>query len=1005
MDIIMLESLQRQLEEKKAISKEIRNNVREKIREIQQASTCESALQDFLRKKNGKKMAGTEHVWKFRLNGGDRILYTYAKYMQYLPGADAGDLVLIGYSDHDGQSFFARNHHLFTEKDYKAESIISVSEKNDDGIEKDPIESVDDPANILSVMNRISLEDLSAYIISDSFLENASEEDLEIMPFLSGKQTETVEVCCTENRPALIQGGAGTGKTLVAIHILNQFPVDKSNKAIYFTQSSELRSKAEELFKLIADTAKSEEILFKEINPFCLEHIAESDSTDIITFTRFENDVFSALSKQDKRDCEKSGIDSLMAWTEIRGVIKGLVKGDAQKEDIEKSEYLTLSGEDSILLENQRKVLWKVYERYREYLNKNGLCDDNDLARRMILKYPKDHFDLIVVDEVQDYTFVQLRLLKHISKRAVFVGDSNQNVNPTLFREKMLKDLYGTGSGTNITFKYLAENYRCPKQTIELANKLSKMRRQQIASRSQEAEVEETSRREGTKPFRLKCSEENLKTLLHEMQKYPRVAFLVPSEEEKNKALALLGTEQHASFIHTVAEIKGMEYTLVFCYNVFGKHYEIWKKIFAPDHKKKNTCERYYFNLAYVAMTRTRKHLGFIDEKVVEELEKELDLDDYDTFDAKAMHFDTLSRDAKDWIKDAEEYETNGLYEDAIGCYRKGGASIKNIWRCQSKQDYSQAKYEEAFKLAVIAECVEIIQKCIPHLKKGTDLWKLSSILSNENKIPAKENYNELIDTVYKGNSEEEISAARMAFAWHLDCWLTNFFKAHGIPTIDRGENIMDRERDIVEYFDRLQKMTDKAEEYLKKVEEEAERISAQSSETERRLNSKAAEIEAALQRKISEAENKLGEKLDLIKKKAEELSRQNVEKVKELKKDIDAIKIETEEMEKRSAILKKKEKTPEEALSPKSVSARRKASAKKEQQLTMKEFFEARGLTVEDKRKKGGNFWVSGEQKTLLKSIDDAAKTFGSNWHKKIEKSTGEIKYWIEFQEKSYRE
>ena len=91
---------------KHAVSKEVLAQI---FGELQNLVNLErnggiQSLKDYLNMNNGKSMkGGGEHVWKYQLNDGDRILYTWGKYLSYLQDEDKDSLVLLAYAVHDKQ--------------------------------------------------------------------------------------------------------------------------------------------------------------------------------------------------------------------------------------------------------------------------------------------------------------------------------------------------------------------------------------------------------------------------------------------------------------------------------------------------------------------------------------------------------------------------------------------------------------------------------------------------------------------------------------------------------------------------------------------------------------------------------------------------------------------------------------------------------------------------------------------------------------------------------------
>lgn len=869
--IIMLDLMKKQIKDKRVMAADVLKRVIGELETLISEPVLNS-IQSYLISHNGKKLKGTENIWKYRLSDGDRILYTYGRYLPYIKEAESGTIVLLGYAKHDDQGFFGKYHDFVKEKDY-TDVAKYVKEWHESSKELTGAASIEEimPEDLYVIADILSSTYFSrehtAYVVSEEMIANATTEELDENPLLSEAQAKCVDDFGRTPKPTLILGGAGTGKTLIGVHILNNFMTanEGSENAAYFTQSEELRRSVEHKYRIVSGKDETSEMFFN-INNFCINKLGISEKqSDLMTLSKFERDVFAKLPYPLLTKCERSGIDYLSAWTEIRGIIKGqldhnwrryaaipqnkipgssnishLVKigifdrtekdktkilipdldkalsamhsnstlitdeekrtleyvikyfssVDTNLEDIGENVYYALSYENSTLSEEKRKIVWEVYEIYKNYIRQNQMFDDNDLARMTISKF-RDHvnkegFELIVVDEVQDYTELQIYLLHSLSnngKQIIYAGDANQNVNPTLFQEEKLQRLYRKNNdATELNTIFLTSNYRCPKQTVKVTNELSKLRRKIVARGKVEREIDETSGREGTTPLRLKYSEQNVKRLLLEIMKYPRVAFLVPDEMSKQEIIQLIGEDVYINngvpFIHTVSEIKGMEYAYVVCFDLFGKFIDIWNTMLSKEHKKKNTGERYYFNLPYVAMTRTQQHLCIIDKNENHILNERLNIHVLSDFDPDEMNLRALDSGVDAWISAARECEKNGLYRDAFDNYIKAGASYKDIRRCEAKVFEDIGDYSNAIRCALIARDKGSAIEYSKQLDHSDDARKLiEAIILNDREPNIK--VEELVGRIYckeDGNyTDEEIMEVRLFCIQQIDELLNRY--------------------------------------------------------------------------------------------------------------------------------------------------------------------------------------------------------------------------------------
>ena len=104
MKILIIEHLIRQTKSKNKISRETVRRIYKEFDTLSiQNQEGQDNLRNYLNKQNGKQLKGSEHIFKYRLDDGDRILYTYGKYLDYLRSGDEDSMVLLAYSKHDDQ--------------------------------------------------------------------------------------------------------------------------------------------------------------------------------------------------------------------------------------------------------------------------------------------------------------------------------------------------------------------------------------------------------------------------------------------------------------------------------------------------------------------------------------------------------------------------------------------------------------------------------------------------------------------------------------------------------------------------------------------------------------------------------------------------------------------------------------------------------------------------------------------------------------------------------------
>lgn len=764
-------------------------------------------------KMKGALGKGDIPIFKFRISGGDRILYTYGKYLPYIADED-DSVVLLEFSPHDTQAKIAKSRDYTVEHKYEyihrvAESISILDEED---------MSEDDLRETVSL---ILSENFKGYGYSGDDIQNFSIETIDAHVILSPEQKDIKSSIVAslgaknDKTASFIVGGAGTGKTLICIRLLDDFNKSNQNKcAIYFTQSRELLKKVEKQYGGIALTGTSNDIEFFNINDFCLEQLGLDDSRLVLThhFIEFLHSTDKFADKIRQLRAKIPNIDDIMIWTEIRGVLKGSmgtgtiwehcaplnqndfpscirylfdaaylerVEVDGKKtyfrlrESVEdtkcrilnddeisivgteelkdalqqilahfssfdpnmrmmsKDEYLGVSNEISVLNIEQRGVLYDIACLYDDYLLKNSLLDENDLIRELFANrdtaFPS--YDFAMVDETQDYTEMQLYFVHQICTdplNVVFAGDVHQIINPTVFDVSRLKSLYlDSQNRSALELYFLRSNFRCQQGVVDLANKISNLRREAVGRKNEEIERQESSSVPViySYPYRLSYTDDNLKNMIEELIRYPNIAILVSSNAEKRKikdfifSHQCITTQDEMPQIFTVAEIKGMEYAYIICFNMISSFDYLVSKIFKDSKvvKSRETRNRFCFNAMYVATTRAQHHLCFIDERTNEAFEKRLELPVVSVFEPSELYFDTLSDSLEAWRTKAIELKENGNYEEALRFLKRAGNSAQetDFYECKAELALQQRLYDRAVLYFLFLDDMKNVHKYV----------------------------------------------------------------------------------------------------------------------------------------------------------------------------------------------------------------------------------------------------------------------------------------------------
>ncbi len=808
MKIIESNIVQKKLKKKK-ISTDMKNQIIRKIQRLSNRESEQKAIDSYLKSQNSKKLY--EHIYKFRINNADRMVYTFGKYLKDIKEEDHDSIFLLDFISHDEQKRY--NNKTPTAGDYEHSNDSSDIDQMELLEEEDVLQLGIEDLNPDLYLERFR-SNHSMYIYNDDLANQIKESDQDV--YLSCEQEEIIEDYITKQTPTLVMGGAGTGKTIVALHILHDYIGLESNSlcCAYFTQSEELMNTAKKKFQILSKNENIDRVDFININEYCIQNLGLNQSK-LVKYEQFKGKFMANLQKHNPHkntQLKKLNISTYDLWAEIRGTIKGSLEGldkkwsrsedwfdqknfnaaimkefeqnkiidrnpsnpkkfqlkqevifnntgqimllsseakSAYKQILEtikrvnpnlpiigRRSYLAISEENTTLEKEKREFLYDFCKNeYQSWLKSEKYYDENDLVRKMLLKFnisALQTYDLIVVDEIQDYTEYQIYFLKQLvksTKGMIMAGDTHQIINPTMFRERRLYTLFNA----QLKSLFLTKNFRCQKKIVEYANTLADLRSKYIAKTK--IEIKECAIYDGKIPVKLTYSDKNIQLLIEKLLEIPSAVILVADEFVKKRLIELYGAKQYQTkqnqVIFTVAEIKGMEYKSVFCFNLISSHYESWSKMFQERTAKKKTKYRYYFNLLYVALTRAQRYLCFIEEKnnktFEEAIQKHLTYvpNVVQYFDQKALYLDELGSTNEDWRIQAQKYIEQGKYEEAISSLQKADAPEEEILECKMHLYIQKGIFYEVMKYALYLNKKEIAEKYYKELVENKLLFTL----------------------------------------------------------------------------------------------------------------------------------------------------------------------------------------------------------------------------------------------------------------------------------------
>lgn len=288
-------------------------------------------------------------------------------------------------------------------------------------------------------------------------------------------------------------------------------------------------------------------------------------------------------------------------YKEIYGMIFGKYEPDSPKEMMGREEYS--SARSDSFTKRECDVIYSVAADYAEFLKKNGYTDNNLMSREILEKVAAPKYSVGIIDEVQDFTQVNLCLMKKLCRKMFCVGDALQMINPSYFNFGYLKRLmYGDVTGVN----ELRHNYRSTEIIEKIAEKLGEMNMKRFGTHSFVLRGESVPSPLNSAAVVVK--DKNFVYSLGE-KKFENVTVVVASNKKKEKLKKVLGKTE----ILTVAEAKGLERNTVILADVLSDNADKWRFLHDMTLNRKtadeNSVFRYYFNLFYVGISRARQYL------------------------------------------------------------------------------------------------------------------------------------------------------------------------------------------------------------------------------------------------------------------------------------------------------------------------------------------------------------------------------------------------------------
>ncbi len=413
--------------------------------------------------------------------------------------------------------------------------------------------------------------------------------------------------------PLIVIGSAGSGKTALTLEKMKTLP----GRGLYLTRSAYLVESARALYFANGYANEGQEVDFLSLLELIQTiEVPRGREATFADFAAWYSRVRGAFKLDEPH----------RIFEEIKGVIGGAAARGAWMDE---EEYLSLGVRQSIFLGEERRIVHRIFERWRGHMTERSLFDSNLVAwERCAQAVPE--WDFLVIDEVQDITNAELRLaIATLRDRRNFLlcGDSNQIVHPNLFSWARVRGFFFTepsdGASPLEQIHILTANYRNTLAVTALANRLLLVKQRRFGSVDRESNflVECVSAEEGR--VDIHRDDPAIRSELDEKTwRSTRYAIIVLRDEDKAEAQ----TAFRSPLVFSVQEAKGLEYENVILFNLVGsapREFTECADGVLPDDlesspgysrardktDKSLDAYKFYVNSLYVAITRAVRTL------------------------------------------------------------------------------------------------------------------------------------------------------------------------------------------------------------------------------------------------------------------------------------------------------------------------------------------------------------------------------------------------------------
>ncbi|MER7271186.1 UvrD-helicase domain-containing protein [Micromonospora carbonacea] len=282
------------------------------------------------------------------------------------------------------------------------------------------------------------------------------------MVYLDPAQQDLVDR--SYNGPARIRGGAGTGKTVVALHRARAL-ARLGKRVLVTTYVRNLPEVYQQIFARFAPVER-DSVEFANVHRWASRFLHRHGVPVRVDPREADKGWRAAHSRVVTMNSalKKAGFSTAYLREEVDWVVRGRALPDLES-------YLALerNGRGTRLSSDLRRDVWRLATEYATELRNRGVADFTDVLMRAhdVVKNVPSEYDAVIVDEAQDLTDAALRLLYALvgdrPNGLLLVGDGQQTIYPGGF------NLASLGVQVRGRSHVLTHNYRNTRQVYEVA--------------------------------------------------------------------------------------------------------------------------------------------------------------------------------------------------------------------------------------------------------------------------------------------------------------------------------------------------------------------------------------------------------------------------------------------------------------------------------------------------------------------------------------------------------